>query len=141
MGTLCCLINHRNIHDSILPWFFQMVNNFLSTILSFVLPEIIGPIYEETLDRGYFMNTFFLSQVLFRCHLIRCLSLDSVIYFYLHRPNQFIILWSDWSLFLLVYRYTSNIRLTILCHSFSTFSIMQNLYSFYLLVMYLLPLR
>ncbi|HEW8446365.1 TPA: abortive phage infection protein, partial [Streptococcus pneumoniae] len=32
---------------------------FLSTILSFVLPVIIGPVFEEILDRGYFMNTFF----------------------------------------------------------------------------------
>ena len=54
------LINHRNIHDE---YFTVVLSNgqptFLSTILSFVLPVIIGPIFEETLDRGYFMNTFF----------------------------------------------------------------------------------
>ncbi|HEV1434404.1 TPA: hypothetical protein VYN37_000331 [Streptococcus pneumoniae] len=54
------LINHRNIHDE---YFTVLFSNgqptFLSTILSFVLPVIIGPVFEETLDRGYFMNTFF----------------------------------------------------------------------------------
>lgn len=43
---------------SILPWFFQMDNQPFYR-LSFVLPVIIGPVFEETLDRGYFMNTFF----------------------------------------------------------------------------------
>lgn len=54
------LINRRNIHDE---YFTVLFSNgqptFLSTILSFVLPVIIGPVFEETLDRGYFMNTFF----------------------------------------------------------------------------------
>lgn len=54
------LINHRNIHDE---YFTVVLSNgqptFLSTILSFVLPVIIDPVFEETLDRGYFMNTFF----------------------------------------------------------------------------------
>ncbi|HHA9523181.1 TPA: hypothetical protein ACOO91_000054 [Streptococcus pneumoniae] len=59
-GRYAHLINHRNIHDE---YFTVVLSNgqptFLSTILSFVLPVIIGPVFEETLDRGYFMNTFF----------------------------------------------------------------------------------
>ena len=56
------LINHRNIHDE---YFTVLFSNgqptFLSTILSFVLPVIIGPVFEETLDRGYSFKTFFRS--------------------------------------------------------------------------------
>ena len=54
------LINHRNIHDE---YFTVVLSNgqptFLSTVLSFILTVVIGPILEETLDRGYLMNTFF----------------------------------------------------------------------------------
>ena len=54
------LINARNIHD---VYFAVILSNgqptFLSTVLSFILTVVIGPILEEMLDRGYFMNTFF----------------------------------------------------------------------------------
>ncbi|MDU7138191.1 MAG: type II CAAX endopeptidase family protein [Streptococcus mitis] len=117
------LINHRNIHDE---YFTVVLSNgqptFLSTILSFVLPVIIGPIFEETLDRGYFMNTFFPKSKYYLDVILSGLIFGLSHLILSHRDPISLLYYSLIGLFFaLVYRYTSNIRLTILCHSFFNF--------------------
>ena len=97
---------------------------FLSTVLSFSLTVVVGPILEELIHRGYFMNTFFpqskyyldviLSALIFGlCHLILT-----------HRDPISLIIYSLGGLFYaLVYRWTKNLKITILCHSFFNFLI------------------
>lgn len=105
---------------SILPWFFQMDNQlFLSTILSFVLPVIIGPVFEETLDRGYFMNTFFPKSKYYLDVILSGLIFGLSHLILSHRDPISLLYYSLIGLFFaLVYRSTDNLRLTILCHSF-----------------------
>ena len=119
------LINHRNIHDE---YFTVVLSNgqptFLSTILSFVLPVIIGPIFEETLDRGYFMNTFFPKSKYYLDVILSGLIFGLSHLILSHRDPISLLYYSLIGLFFaLVYRYTSNLRLTILCHSFFNFLI------------------
>ncbi|CKL45684.1 caax amino protease family protein [Streptococcus pneumoniae] len=127
------LINHRNIHDE---YFTVVLSNgqptFLSTILSFVLPVIIGPVFEETLDRGYFMNTFFPKSKYYLDVILSGLIFGISHLILSHRdPNSLLYYSLIGFFFALVYRFTDNLRLTILCHSFFlTFSIMQNLSGF-----------
>ena len=95
---------------------------FLSTILKFSLIVVVAPILEEIVFRGYFMNTFFpnskyyldviLSTLIFGlCHLILT-----------HRDPISLIIYSLGGLFYaLVYRWTKNLKITILCHSFFNF--------------------
>ena len=95
---------------------------FLSTVLSFSLTVVVGPILEELIHRGYFMNTFFpqskyyldviLSALIFGlCHLILT-----------HRdPISFIIYSLGGLFYALVYRWTKNLKIIILCHSFFNF--------------------
>ena len=119
------LINHRNIHDE---YFTVVLSNgqptFLSTILSFVLPVIIGPVFEETLDRGYFMNTFF-SQSKYYLDVILSAIIFGISHLILtHRDPISLIIYSFIGLFFaLVYRWTKNLKITILCHSFFNFLI------------------
>ena len=117
------LIDYKNIHDYL---YTMVLSNgrptFLSTVLGFILVVIIGPILEELIHRGYFMNTFFpqskyyldviLSALIFGlCHLILT-----------HRDPISLIIYSLGGLFYaLVYRWTKNLRITILCHSFFNF--------------------
>ena len=117
------LINHRNIHDE---YFTVVLSNgqptFLSTILSFVLPVIIGPVFEETLDRGYFMNTFFPKSKYYLDVILSGLIFGLSHLILSHRDPISLLYYSLIGLFFaLVYRYTSNLRLTILCHSFFNF--------------------
>ena len=117
------LINHRNIHDE---YFTVVLSNgqptFLSTILSFVLPVIIGPIFEETLDRGYFMNTFFPKSKYYLDVILSGLIFGLSHLILSHRDPISLLYYSVIGLFFaLVYRSTDNLRLTILCHSFFNF--------------------
>ncbi|ADM90574.1 TPA: type II CAAX endopeptidase family protein [Streptococcus pneumoniae] len=126
------LINHRNIHDE---YFTVVLSNgqptFLSTILSFVLPVIIDPVFEETLDRGYFMNTFFPKSKYYLDVILSGLIFGLSHLILSHRDPISLLYYSLIGFFFaLVYRSTDNLRLTILCHSFLTFSIMQNLSGF-----------
>ena len=95
---------------------------FLSTVLKFSLIVVVAPILEEIVLRGYFMNIFFpnskyyldviLSTLIFGlCHLILT-----------HRDPISLIIYSLGGLFYaLVYRWTKNLKITILCHSFFNF--------------------
>ena len=119
------LINHRSIHDE---YFTVVLSNgqptFLSTILSFVLPVIIGPVFEETLDRGYFMNTFFPKSKYYLDVILSGLIFGLSHLRRTHRDPISLIIYSLGGLFYaLVYRWTKNLKITILCHSFFNFLI------------------
>ena len=95
---------------------------FLSTVLSFILTVVIGPILEETLDRGYFMNTFFPKSKYYLDVILSGLIFGLSHLILSHRDPISLLYYSLIGLFFaLVYRYTSNLRLTILCHCLFNF--------------------
>ena len=117
------LIDNKYIFQDLLSILYSNGQpTFLSTVLSFSLTVVVGPILEELIHRGYFMNTFFpqskyyldviLSALIFGlCHLILT-----------HRdPISFIIYSLGGLFYALVYRWTKNLKITILCHSFFNF--------------------
>ena len=119
------LIDNKYIFQDLLSVLYSNRQpTFLSTVLSFSLTVVVGPILEELIHRGYFMNTFFpqskyyldviLSALIFGlCHLILT-----------HRDPISLIIYSLGGLFFaLVYRWTKNLKITILCHSFFNFLI------------------
>lgn len=119
------LIDNKYIFQDLLSILYSNGQpTFLSTVLSFSLTVVVGPILEELIHRGYFMNTFFpqskyyldviLSALIFGlCHLILT-----------HRDPISLIIYSLGGLFYaLVYRWTKNLKITILCHSFFNFLI------------------
>ena len=119
------LINHRNIHDE---YFTVVLSNgqptFLSTVLSFILTVVIGPILEETLDRGYLMNTFFPKSKYYLDVILSGLIFGLSHLILTHRDPISLIIYSLGGLFYaLVYRWTKNLKITILCHSFFNFLI------------------
>ena len=114
------LINHRNIHDE---YFTVVLSNgqptFLSTILSFVLPVIIGPIFEETIYRGYFMNTFFPKSEFYLDVILSSFIFGLSHLVLSHRDPISLIIYSILGLlFAVAYRVTGSLRFTIVCHSF-----------------------
>ena len=119
------LINHRNIHD---VYFALILSNgqptFLSTVLSFILTVVIGPILEETLDRGYLMNTFFPKSKYYLDVILSGLIFGLSHLILSHRDPISLLYYSLIGLFFaLIYRWTKNLTITILCHSFFNFLI------------------
>lgn len=119
------LINHRNIHD---VYFALILSNgqptFLSTVLSFILTVVIGPILEETLDRGYLMNTFFTKSKYYLDVILSGLIFGLSHLILSHRDPISLLYYSLIGLFFaLIYRWTKNLTITILCHSFFNFLI------------------
>ena len=119
------LINHRNIHD---VYFALILSNgqptFLSTVLSFILTVVIGPILEETLDRGYIMNTFFTKSKYYLDVILSGLIFGLSHLILSHRDPISLLYYSLIGLFFaLIYRWTKNLTITILCHSFFNFLI------------------
>ena len=117
------LIDYKNIHDYL---YTMVLSNgrptFLSTVLSFILVVIIGPILEETLDRGYFMNTFFPQSKYYLDVIFSSLIFGLSHSVLTHRDPISLMMYSFFGLFFaLVYRLTGNFRLTVLCHSFFNF--------------------
>ena len=54
------LIDNKYIFQDLLSILYSNGQpTFLSTVLSFSLTVVVGPILEELIHRGYFMNTFF----------------------------------------------------------------------------------
>ena len=119
------LINHRNIHDE---YFTVVLSNgqptFLSTVLSFILTVVIGPILEETLDRGYLMNIFFSKSKYYLDVILSGLIFGLSHLILSHRDPISLLYYSLIGLFFaLVYRWTKNLKIPILCHSFFNFLI------------------
>ncbi len=97
---------------------------FLSTILSFSLTVVVAPISEELIDRGYFMNTFFPQSKYYLDVILSALIFGLSHLILTHRDLISLIIYSLGGLFYaLVYRWTKNLKITILCHSFFNFLI------------------
>ena len=97
---------------------------FLSTVLSFSLTVVVAPISEELIDRGYFMNTFFPQSKYYLDVILSALIFGLSHLVLSHRDPISLIIYSFVGLFFaLVYRWTKNLKITILCHSFFNFLI------------------
>ena len=97
---------------------------FLSTVLSFSLTVVVAPISEELIDRGYFMNTFFPQSKYYLDVILSALIFGLSHLILTHRDPISLIIYSLGGLFYaLVYRWTKNLKITILCHSFFNFLI------------------
>ena len=95
---------------------------FLSTILKFSLIVVVAPILEEIVFRGYFMNTFFPNSKYYLDVILSALIFGLSHLILIHRDFISLIIYSFAGLFFaLVYRWTKNLKITILCHSFFNF--------------------
>ena len=95
---------------------------FLSTVLSFSLTVVVGPILEELIHRGYFMNTFFPNSKYYLDVILSALIFGLSHLILTHRDPISLIIYSLGGLFYaLVYRWTKNLKITSLCHSFFNF--------------------
>ena len=95
---------------------------FLSTVLKFSLIVVVAPILEEIVLRGYFMNTFFPNSKYYLDVILSALIFGISHLVFSHRDPISLIIYSLGGLFFaLVYRWTKNLKITILCHSFFNF--------------------
>ena len=95
---------------------------FLSTVLKFSLIVVVVPILEEIVLRGYFMNTFFPNSKYYLDVILSALIFGISHLVFSHRDPISLIIYSLGGLFFaLVYRWTKNLKITILCHSFFNF--------------------
>ncbi|ORO37873.1 CPBP family intramembrane metalloprotease [Streptococcus oralis subsp. tigurinus] len=117
------LIDNKYIFQDLLSVLYSNGQpTFLSTVLSFSLTVVVAPISEELIDRGYFMNTFFPKSKYYLDVILSGLIFGLSHLILSHRDPISLLYYSLIGLFFaLVYRYTSNLRLTILCHSFFNF--------------------
>ena len=95
---------------------------FLSTVLKFSLIVVVAPILEEIVLRGYFMNTFFPNSKYYLDVILSALIFGISHLVFSHRDPISLMFYSLGGLFFaLVYRWTQNLKVTILCHSFFKF--------------------
>lgn len=131
------LIDNKYIFQDLLSILYSNGQpTFLSTVLSFSLTVVVAPISEELIDRGYFMNTFFPQSKYYLDVILSALIFGLSHLVLSHRDPISLIIYSFVGLFFaLVYRWTKNLKITILCHSFSIFSFMQNPSGFLFIIM------
>lgn len=97
-------------------------STFLSTVLKFSLIVVVAPILEEIVFRGYFMNTFFPNSKYYLDVILSALIFGLSHLILTHQDPISLIIYSLGGLFYaLVYRWTKNLKITILCHSFFNF--------------------
>ena len=119
------LIDNKYIFQDLLSILYSNGQpTFLSTVLSFSLTVVVGPILEELIYRGYFMNTFFPQSKYYLDVILSALIFGLSHLILTHRDPISLIIYSLGGLFYaLVYRWTKNLKITILCHSFFNFLI------------------
>ena len=117
------LIDNKYIFQDLLSILYSNGQpTFLSTVLSFSLTVIVAPILEELIHRGYFMNTFFPQSKYYLDVILSALIFGLSHLILTHRdPISFIIYSLGGFFYALVYRWTKNLKITILCHSFFNF--------------------
>ena len=117
------LVDNKYIFQKLLSILYSNGEpTFLSTVFSFILTVVVAPVSEELIDRGYFMNTFFPKSKDYLDVILSGLIFGLSHLILSHRDPISLLYYSLIGLFFaLVYRYTSNLRLTILCHSFFNF--------------------
>ena len=117
------LIDNKYIFQDLLSVLYSNGQpTFLSTVLSFILTVVVAPILEELIHRGYFMNTFFPNSKYYLDVILSALIFGLSHLILIHRDFISLIIYSFAGLFFaLVYRWTKNLKITILCHSFFNF--------------------
>lgn len=117
------LIDNKYIFQDLLSVLYSNGQpTFLSTILSFSLTVVVAPISEELILRGYFMNTFFPQSKYYLDVILSALIFGLGHLILTHRDPISLIIFSFAGLFYaLIYRWTKNLKITILCHSFFNF--------------------
>ena len=97
---------------------------FLATSFYFISSVIVAHIFEESVDRGYFMNTFFPNSRYYLDVILSALIFGFSHLILTHRDPISLMFYSLGGFFYaLVYRWTKNLKITILCHSFFNFLI------------------
>jgi len=119
------LVDNKYIFQKLLSILYSNGQpTFLSTVLGFILTVVVAPISEELIDRGYFMNTFFPQSKYYLDVILSALIFGISHLILTHRDPISLIIYSLGGLFYaLVYRWTKNLKITILCHSFFNFLI------------------
>ena len=117
------LIDNKYIFQDLLSVLYSNGQpTFLSTVLSFSLTVVVGPILEELIHRGYFMNTFFPQSKYYLDVILSALIFGLSHLILTHRDPISLMFYSLGGLFYaLIYRWTKNLKITILCHSFFNF--------------------
>ena len=117
------LIDNKFIFQNLISTLYSNGQpTFLAAIFFFISSVIIAPIFEESVDRGYFMNTFFPNSKYYLDVILSALIFGISHLVFSHRDPISLIIYSLGGLFFaLVYRWTKNLKITILCHSFFNF--------------------
>ena len=119
------LIDNKYIFQDLISTLYSNGQpTFLATSFHFISSVIVAPIFEEVVDRGYFMNTFFPNSKYYLDVILSALIFGFSHLVFAHRDPISLIIYSLGGLFCaLVYRWTKNLKITILCHSFFNFLI------------------
>ena len=119
------LIDNKYIFQDLISTLYSNGQpTFLATSFYFISSVIVAPIFEENVDRGYFMNTFFPNSKYYLDVILSALIFGLSHLVLSHRDTISLIIYSFVGLFFaLVYRWTKNLKITILCHSFFNFLI------------------
>ena len=116
--------NHYIFEDLLSVISISGESTILTTCFSFVSVVILGPLLEEIVHRGYFMNTFFPKTKYYLDIILSALIFGLSHLVLSHRDPISLMVYSFSGLFFaLVYRWTKNLKITILCHSFMNFLI------------------
>ena len=117
------LIDNKYIFQDLISTLYSNGQpTFLATSFHFISSVIVAPIFEESADRGYFMNTFFPNSKYYLDVILSALIFGISHLVFSHRDPISLMFYSLGGLFYaLVYRWTKNLRITILCHSFFNF--------------------
>ena len=117
------LIDNKYIFQDLISTLYSNGQpTFLATSFHFISSVIVAPIFEEMVDRGYFMNTFFPKSRYYLDVILSALIFGISHLVFSHRDPISLIIYSLGGLFFaLVYRWTKNLKITILCHSFFNF--------------------
>ncbi|WP_444817684.1 lysostaphin resistance A-like protein [Streptococcus sp. HJ1] len=119
------LIDHSFIFQDLLSeLYLNGRETTLSSLVFLIFNISIVPVVEETIYRGYFMNTFFPQSKYYLDVILSALIFGLSHLILTHRDPISLIIYSLGGLFYaLVYRWTRNLKITILCHSFFNFLI------------------
>ena len=116
--------NHYIFEDLLSVISISGESTILMTCFSFVSVVILGPLLEEIVHRGYFMNTFFPKSKYYLDVILSALIFGlSPLVLSPRAPISLMVYSFSGLFFALVYRWTKNLKITILCHSFINFLI------------------
>ena len=116
--------NHYIFEDLLSVISISGESTILTTCFSFISVVILGPILEELVHRGYFMNSFFPNSKYYLDVILSALIFGLSHLVLSHRDLISLMVYSFFGLFFaLVYRWTKSLKITILGHSFINFLI------------------